>query len=142
MRSQIIPYDQKEYFVYIMLRAHTISQPPYRMRQFRIGMTSDIKIRCNKEKAAAAWILLEFGEDKEQALGYEIWLAAHTGIPQTTFVGTEDNQKFIDNVWALVGDNWDRGIVTLEGFNKDLKSPTWRRKLSPEEEIERVGRVA
>lgn len=96
--------------------------------QCRIGQTiKSLYRRCISEGATAGWIIFEEKKwDDIEGRALETHLASEYGIPETNWKSTLDSvQSYIDKVWNWKGDNWKRGLIILERFEKNPEEPDW-----------------
>ena len=93
--------------------------------QCRIGITSSLQRKANKEKADCAW---ELAVDDDLTIRLmEATYSPHYGIPQTLWESVDNSmtQMYLDKIWDYHANNWPRGeqLLLVMGHSKD--KPTW-----------------
>jgi len=78
------------------------------------------------QRAALTWVLAE-GTVRDMRLK-EDYLSVESRIPQKLWEdhGNKDSdQAYLDGVWELHGNNWDRGKCLLEVLQVNENEPSW-----------------
>jgi hypothetical protein len=120
--------DKSVWCIYLMRRGN----------QFRVGISKAFyasaggqdfgpAMRARQEHADDIWVL-EVAKDKEAATIREKVLWTQFGLPDLIFENSgklSSTQTHLNEAWAQIGDNTNRGLNCLKYFSLDIRFPLW-----------------